>query len=254
MRKRIASHQGVRHLHVRDQLPACEVVINTPAYRLEEVAANKTVLDIGCGFGGSREVVEGVAGTWFGLERHAGGAEYVIGDAESLPVKAEAVDVVLMDAVLEHVPDVSLAFAEIARVLRPGGEFVGYAAFMECFHEISYSHLSFRALEHLAEKNRLKLRRIGGGGSFGIDYHVHVLLHPLPTKALRKLIARAIRVFLSAKAAIAARVIGMKRHLNHPDVSRLRKEYFELECLRQSTGFTFLIQKPTTGAVPLKAP
>ena len=56
-------------------------------------------------------------------------------------------------------------------MLRPGGVMVGYAAFMESFHEISYSHLSFKALEHYAAINGMQLEVIGGGGAFGIDYH-----------------------------------------------------------------------------------
>ncbi|MFT7475981.1 MAG: ubiquinone/menaquinone biosynthesis C-methylase UbiE [Verrucomicrobiales bacterium] len=61
------------------------------------------------------------------------------------------------NAVLEHVPDVAKAFAETARILKPGGLFVGYVAFMKCFHEISYSHLSFKALESYASKNGMVL-------------------------------------------------------------------------------------------------
>ena len=34
---------------------------------------------------------------------------------------------------------------EAPRTLKPGGLFIGYVAYIECFHEISYSHLSLSA-------------------------------------------------------------------------------------------------------------
>lgn len=45
-------------------------------------------------------------------------------DAESLPFPDESFDIVLGHAVLHHVPDLRRAFAEFARVLRPGGRIV----------------------------------------------------------------------------------------------------------------------------------
>ena len=42
-------------------------------------------------------------------------------DAESLPFADESFDLVLGHAVLHHLPDLSRAFAEFHRVLRPGG-------------------------------------------------------------------------------------------------------------------------------------
>jgi len=45
-------------------------------------------------------------------------------DAERLPFEDEAFDLVLGHAVLHHIPDLDRAFAEIQRVLRPGGTIV----------------------------------------------------------------------------------------------------------------------------------
>jgi SAM-dependent methyltransferase len=50
--------------------------------------------------------------------------EFRLGDIENLPVKSEAVDAVLSNCVLNLVPDKPRAFAEMQRVLRPGGRFV----------------------------------------------------------------------------------------------------------------------------------
>lgn len=47
-----------------------------------------------------------------------------VADAERLPYDDESFDIVIGHAVLHHIPDLDAAFAEILRVLRPGGRFV----------------------------------------------------------------------------------------------------------------------------------
>src|SRR5690606_36348269 len=46
------------------------------------------------------------------------------GDAEALPYPDESFDLVIGHAVIHHLPDLPAAFAEVARVLRPGGRMV----------------------------------------------------------------------------------------------------------------------------------
>ena len=145
------------------------------------------MVDIGCGYGENRPIVESSGGQWPGVEPFKGGAHTVVGDAENLPFENESFDAVVMNAVLKHIPDVGKAFSEVARVLKPGGVFIGYVAYMECFHEISYSHLSFKALEHYSTIHNMKLEQIPGGHAFGIDYHLQVLFYPIPFKYARKI-------------------------------------------------------------------
>jgi ubiquinone/menaquinone biosynthesis C-methylase UbiE len=47
-----------------------------------------------------------------------------VADAERLPYDDATFDIVIGHAVLHHIPDLDLAFAEILRVLKPGGRFV----------------------------------------------------------------------------------------------------------------------------------
>ena len=47
-----------------------------------------------------------------------------VADAERLPYDDDSFDLVMGHAVLHHIPDLDAAFAEILRVLRPGGRFV----------------------------------------------------------------------------------------------------------------------------------
>lgn len=235
--------QGVRILTLEDQLPSCDIRINTPAYNFIEIVRNKKVADIGCGFGRNKKSVEEAGGQWIGVEPFEGGAHTVVANAEDMPFEDASFDVVIMQAVLEHIPDVGTAFSEVGRILRPGGVFIGYVAFMECFHEISYSHLSFKALEHYSNINGMQLKVISGGSAFGIDYHLNVLLHPIPFKFGRRVIASMLRGFMKLKSRVAYLGLRYKRKLNKTEAKEKALKYYQLECLRQSNGFSYVIEK-----------
>jgi SAM-dependent methyltransferase len=51
-------------------------------------------------------------------------AEFCLGDLHRLPLADDAVDLVTCGLALTHVPDLAPAIAEVARVLRPGGQLV----------------------------------------------------------------------------------------------------------------------------------
>lgn len=235
--------KGVRRLTLKDQAPDCEIHINKKIYDLKDICANKKVADIGCGYGRNKELVELLGGEWVGVEPFEGGAHTVVASAEDLPFEDNSFDVVIMDAVLEHIPDVGAAISEVGRILKPGGVFVGYVAFMECFHEISYSHLSFKALEYYSNINEMKLEKISGGGAFGIDYHLRVLLYPFPFKYFRILIAIAIRGIFYIKSKLAYCVLKYKRKMSKEKALETSNLYYQIECLRQSNGFSFVIRK-----------
>jgi arsenite methyltransferase len=105
------------------------------------LAAGQTVIDLGSGAGNdvfiARSVV-GDTGRVIGVDmtpemidkaranaerRGLKNVEFRLGDIESLPVDDAAADVVVSNCVLNLVPDKRLAFAEIFRVLKPGGRF-----------------------------------------------------------------------------------------------------------------------------------
>ena len=98
----------------------------------------RDVLDIGCGFGWFTLIaLEGGASSVVGVEpserdlatarRHLSDprCSFAVAGADALPFEDESFDTVVLWEVLEHVPPGTeeQAFAEIARVLRPGGSF-----------------------------------------------------------------------------------------------------------------------------------
>ncbi len=244
VRQKTKGASGVRKLNIRERLPNCEVLINKPAFEFSEfLKPGIKFADIGCGLGRFKQIVESYGAEWVGIEAFEGGPASIISSAESIPVPDESYDIVFMNAVLEHVPDVKLAFFEANRILKKGGKFIGYVAFMESFHEISYSHLSFKAVEHYSNMANLNLVKISGGGSFGIDYHLNIIFNPLPFLWLRKPIAMAIRglLKLKSKAFLAGMVISKK--MNYKEAKEESDLFYKLECLSMSNGFNFVIEK-----------
>ena len=108
-------------------------------HAIAQLQPGETVVDIGCGAGmdlllaarrvGERGRAIGVDMTPAMAERARASArvmglaniEVRLGDALELPVDDESVDVVISNGVINLVPDKEKAYAEIFRVLKPGG-------------------------------------------------------------------------------------------------------------------------------------
>jgi ubiquinone/menaquinone biosynthesis C-methylase UbiE len=109
-------------------------------FRAEVIREGDAVLDIGAGAGTDTLTaarIVGARGKVYALDMtpamlaklgrnvalaRAGNVEVVEGNAESIPLPDASVDVVTSNGVLNLVPDKPKAFAEIFRVLRPGGK------------------------------------------------------------------------------------------------------------------------------------
>ncbi len=98
------------------------------------------VLDIGCGVGGADLVLSGMGARVTGIDIEAGLLErarrraqqaeievvYRLVEPGPLPFDARSFDHVFTHAAIIHVPDKAAMFAEILRVLRPGGWLLAY--------------------------------------------------------------------------------------------------------------------------------
>ena len=124
-----ASYDSVAHLQrdVGEQL----------LRRLDSLAqAPRVVLDLGCGTGYFRQALQArfPGATYIGLDIASGMVEYarardgesdecawLVGDAEALPLAADSVDLVFSSLAVQWCYRPQLLFAELYRVLRPGG-------------------------------------------------------------------------------------------------------------------------------------
>jgi arsenite methyltransferase len=111
-------------------------------HRIDRIGEAETVVDIGCGAGmdlllAAKSV--GPKGQAIGIDmtesmrekaldaaRIAGleNVELRLGDAMALPLDDESVDVVISNGVLNLVPDKSVAYSEVFRILKLGGRFL----------------------------------------------------------------------------------------------------------------------------------
>jgi hypothetical protein len=89
----------------------------------------------------------------------------------------------------------------------------------------------------------MRLIKIAGGERFGIDYHLNVIFYPLPFRYLRRLTAFMIRGVLKVKSWFVYLAMRVKRKKDHTESAKKALLYYKVECLRQSNGFSFIIQK-----------
>lgn len=104
-------------------------------------------LDLGCGRGIHRGVIESLGYRYHGADFSGSAADDLV-DAHTLPYADNQFSLIVSIAVLEHLADPVRALQEAARVLRPDGFFAGTVAFLEPFHDNSFYHFTHLGLWH----------------------------------------------------------------------------------------------------------
>ena len=142
------------------------------ATEMSRADAPALVLDVGCGDGKSaavfREVKPDVA--WVGLDiaeselvRKVRDEAVVIYDGVHMPIATGSIPLVYSQQVFEHVRYPEQVLAEIARVLAPGGVFIGSTSHLEPYHEYSLWNYTPYGFKVLVEAAGLRLRELRPG-------------------------------------------------------------------------------------------
>lgn len=151
------------------------------------------VLLLGCGDGGERPYLRGLGFEATGLDIRRSSGVDLIGDAHLLPVKDSSFDIVLSMQVLEHLHSPWIAVDEIARILRPGGWFVGSVAFLKPYHN-SYFHMTHKGVQHLLDDAGLEVDTFHGAQSPG--HALYGSMVPLGSRPFRRMVFGALERLL----------------------------------------------------------
>jgi SAM-dependent methyltransferase len=193
-------------------------------------APGALALDLGCGDGVHRDVVERCGFEWVGIDYFEPQAP-ILADGHALPFADNTFDFILSIAVLEHIRYPFVVVREALRVLKPGGRLIGTVAFLEPFHQDSYYHHT-----HLGTLNSLRyggfdVEIVASDPSWRVlDAQAHMALFPgLPNRFSRLLVS---------PLDLVHRLWWRLAALARKDMTRARR-------VRMTGGaFTFIATKP----------
>ena len=100
---------------------------------VEELAGRLKILDLGCGDGQIARALAAQGSDVLGVDptqlhidvaiERGGGPQYLLGGATNIPADDESFDAVVACLVFEHIDQMDEAMTEVARVLKPRGQF-----------------------------------------------------------------------------------------------------------------------------------
>jgi SAM-dependent methyltransferase len=150
---------------------------------LPPASEGKRIVLIGCGDGGERPHLASLGFEMVGLDISPSPGTDLVADAHQLPLKDESFDVALSMQVLEHLHSPWIAMDEAARVLRPGGWFLGSVAFLKGYHN-SFFHMSHLGVTQLLNASGLEVDHLSGAQS--ITYTMLGGMVPVGPASLRR--------------------------------------------------------------------
>lgn len=174
----IVAIMGVKHLIelLQDQLPKDVSHQITSGYYIdllfkEQNERINTVLDLGCGEGNSQNIFQCKKKDikWIGLDiesspeisnrtRHS--EKFCAYDGINIPFENNYFDLIYSNQVLEHARHPIELLADVYRVLKPGGYFIGSTSQFEPYHSYSYWNYTPYGLTALLEEVEFEVQEI----------------------------------------------------------------------------------------------
>lgn len=206
----------VRPWH-RDYFPVKHVGRFLQAQLAARVHPRTRVIDVGCGEQPLREIVEAGGGRYLGIDvdRSRRSREQVVGSVLDLPLREGCGDIVVCSEVLEHVWGTERAFAELVRVLRPGGVLLLTVPFGYPLHEEphDFTRVTPHLVHALARRHGLDvehLERAGHELEVMATVFDHLLIRSLPARpsSLRRGLGVALRAAANFVAVTGGALVG----------------------------------------------
>jgi len=165
----------------------------------------------------------------------------MIADASDLPIEDNVVDLVLNQAMLEHVKNPDVVVSEMHRILRPGGEALCYLPFISPFHAAPYdfNRWTVEGVRELFQAFDQTEIGIGGGPTSGMLWVFQEWLSLLLSFGSRRLHDIIFIILMSVTAPIKLIDIFL---INHPYANRIASGFY---ILAKKKDVPFTLSGPT---------
>jgi SAM-dependent methyltransferase len=203
---------------------------------LPEGRKGEIALDLGCGHGRQRPVLERLGYDVYAVDFDGAAADDLV-DAHALPLRDQSIHLVMSIAVLEHLADPFRAVGEVLRVLRPGGCFLGTVAFLEPFHDNSFFHFSHLGLSWVLQANGFQVETISPIASWDVlraQIEMEVASGSRAARAVGKVASLPLVWALEAYGALGRRFARARQRYARP-----------LLAARHAGAFFFVARRPS---------
>lgn len=139
--------------------------------KLDQLIVSKSILvaDIGCGEQPMRSYIEALGGIYTGIDiaQNSSSTVDIISSITNISLPDNSFHIILCTEVLEHISNTSVAFQELARLLKPNGQLIITVPFAYPLHEEPYDfvRLTPHQLYECARKNNLEITEIVTSGN-----------------------------------------------------------------------------------------
>jgi SAM-dependent methyltransferase len=202
------------------------------------------LLDFGCGMMHHRPFIESIGYHWHGVDYldavsltvratvAARNQDISFYDGLTLPFGDAVFDTVYSMLVFQHIQNIDVTFAELSRILKPGGQIIGQVSYLEQMQDFGTFNFTPYGLKIACQRNGLELRQV---------YPKHDAFSFLARRLLITLGSTDETPFnsmLDPTGFFHTRIIETGRALNLPT--------YQINLLRLMfcTHFTFQITKP----------